>query len=423
VLAEQKALKFRSQKPSLGVSVHYNKIWSHHPAETALGENISTRNNPPCARKVIMNGRNLQLDGLRALAVTSVLIHHFWPTSFLKFANPGHLGVRLFFVLSGYLITGILLRCRSSVEAGQSHVGTNLRQFYIRRFLRIFPPYYALLALMLVADVPGVRDTLWWHAGYASNFLFALRGDWIPSDTSHFWSLAVEEQFYLVWPFLVLLVPRSRLVAIVIAITVSVPLFRVIMLLAGVKEFSLWWLTTPFSLDALGMGSLLALCADHPAAWRRLTRLGLIAIPLALTLGIVLLVYDRPWLNCVVNETVAALALTYLVAKTAEGFGGLTGRLLTLQPLQYVGKISYGIYLYHLFVLRMFWKLLRVAHLPPLNNEPVLFLVVSLMTVAMATLSWKFLEQPLNGLKRHFPYQPEGPQGGAHLQTRLGTVT
>jgi len=154
-----------------------------------------------------------------------------------------------------------------------------------------------------------------------------------------------------------------------------------------------------------------ALCADQPAAWRRLTRLGLISIPLALTLGVVLLVYDRLWLGYVVNETVGALALAYLVAKTAEGFGGLTGRLLSLRPLQYVGKISYGIYLYHLFALQVFsWKLLSVAHLPPHDKGPVLFLVVTSMTVAMAALSWKLLEQPLNGLKHLFPYQPEGVQ-------------
>jgi peptidoglycan/LPS O-acetylase OafA/YrhL len=296
--------------------------------------------------------------------------------------------------------------------AGRGGAATNLRRFYIRRFLRIFPPYYALLALMVMAKFPGVLDTLWWHAGYASNFLFALQGNWTASGTSHFWSLAVEEQFYLVWPFLILLVPRSRLVAVVIAITVSSPLFRLIGFAAGVNETALW-VATPASLDALGLGSLVALCADQPAAWRRLTRLGLISIPLAFTLGVVLLVYDRLWLGYVVNETVVVLALAYLVAKTAQGFGGLTGRLLSLRPLQYVGKISYGIYLYHVFVLQAFWKLLSVARLPLLDKGPVLFLIVTPLTVAMAALSWKFLEQPLNGLKRHFPYQPEGLQGGA----------
>jgi peptidoglycan/LPS O-acetylase OafA/YrhL len=381
------------------------------------------RDNTPFVAKAILNGRNWQLDSLRALAVTCVLIHRFWPTCVLEVAGTGigHLGVRLFFVLSGYLITGILLRCRSWMEAGQTDAATNLRRFYIRRFLRIFPPYYALLALMVIRNVPGVRDTLWWHAGYASNFLFALEGDWKPGDTSHFWSLAVEEQFYLVWPFLILLVPRSRLVGVVIAITVSSPLFRLIGLLAGVNETALW-VATPASLDALGLGSLVALCADQPAAWRRLTRLGLISVPLAFTLGVVLLVYDRLWLGYVVNETVVVLALAYLVAKTAQGFGGLTGRLLSLPPLQYVGKISYGIYLYHVFVLQAFWRLLSVARLPLLDKGPLLFLIVTSMTVAMAALSWKFLEQPLNGLKRYFPYEPKRVQGGADSSFLVSSV-
>ena len=146
------------------------------------------------------------------------------------------------------------------------------------------------------------------------------------------------------------------------------------------------------------------------AAW---TRLGLISIPLALILGVIRLVYNRLWLSYVVNETVVALALAYLVAKTAEGFDGPTGRLLSLPPLQYVGKISYGIYLYHLFVLQAFWKFLSVAHLPLLDKGPLLFLILTPTTVAMAALSWKLLEEPLNGLKRHFPYQPEGLRGGA----------
>jgi peptidoglycan/LPS O-acetylase OafA/YrhL len=368
------------------------------------------RHDTPCKKWLpsgnTIDGRIGQLDSLRALSVTGVLIDHFWPTCILDFVDLGHIGVRLFFVLSGYLITGILLRFRSSIEARRSDAATALRRFYIRRFLRIFPPYYALLALMVVTKLPGVHNTLWWHAGYASNFLFALQGSWTPWVTSHFWSLAVEEQFYLVWPFLILLVPRSRLVAVVIAIIVSSPLFRLIALLAGANDVALY-VATPASLDALGLGSLLALCADQPVAWRRLIRLGLISIPLTLiTLG-VLLVKDQPWLNYLVYETGVALALACLVGKTVEGFGGLPGRLLSLRPLQYVGKISYGIYLYHLFVLAAFFKLLDVAHLPQLDKGPVLFLIATSMTVAMAAMSWKFLEQPFNRLKRHFPYEPE----------------
>jgi peptidoglycan/LPS O-acetylase OafA/YrhL len=180
---------------------------------------------------------------------------------------------------------------------------------------------------------------------------------------------------------------------------------------AGINETALW-VATPVSLDALGLGSLLALCADQPTGRRLLNRLGLISIPLALiTLGLVPLVGDRLWLSYVVNETVVGLALAGLVGKTAEGFGGLPGRLLSLRPVQYVGKISYGIYLYHLFALQAFFKLLGVAGLPLLDKGPVLFLIVASMTMAMAALSWKFLEQPFNGLKRHFPYEL-GASGG-----------
>jgi peptidoglycan/LPS O-acetylase OafA/YrhL len=149
-----------------------------------------------------------------------------------------------------------------------------------------------------------------------------------------------------------------------------------------------------------------------------LIKLGLISIPLALIiLGVVSLVNDRLWLSYVVNETVVALALACLVRKTAEGFGGLPGRLLSLRPLQYLGRISYGIYLYHLFVLQAFWKLLGVARQPLLDKGPVLFLIGASMTVAMAALSWKFLEQPFNGLKRHFPYEPEASGGPQEVLT------
>ncbi|HXO96004.1 MAG TPA: acyltransferase family protein [Chthoniobacterales bacterium] len=107
-----------------------------------------------------------------------------------------------------------------------------------------------------------------------------------------------------------------------------------------------------------------------------------------------------------------------LVEKIAEGFDGLPGRLLSLRPLQYVGTISYGIYLYHLFVLKAFWKLLGVARQPLFDKGFVLFLIVASMTVAMAALSWKFLEQPFKCLKRHFPYEPEASGGQQEVLTQ-----
>jgi peptidoglycan/LPS O-acetylase OafA/YrhL len=149
-----------------------------------------------------------------------------------------------------------------------------------------------------------------------------------------------------------------------------------------------------------------------------MTRLGLISIPLTLITFGVLLVNDQPWLNYVVYQTGVAVAFACLVGKTAAGFSELPGKLLSLRPLQYVGKISYGIYLYHLYVVEAFWKLLGIAHLPLPDKGPVLFLIMASTTVAMAALSWKFLEQPFNSLKRQFPYEPEASGGPQEVVTQ-----
>jgi hypothetical protein len=139
-----------------------------------------------------------------------------------------------------------------------------------------------------------------------------------------------------------------------------------------------WRLTKPrfglnaASFDALGLGSLVALCANQPAPWPRLAKFGLISIPLALILGLILLVYDRPWLSYV-NETVVALALAYLPAKAAQGFGGLTGRLLSLSSLHMSARLAMA------FISTTFLCSRRSAHFsvlptcPPSTKGPCCF--------------------------------------------------
>ena len=118
------------------------------------------------------------------------------------------LGVWLFFVLSGFLITGILLRSRDQVDYGGYQGRFVLRQFYARRILRIFPLYYSVLLLAATIDLGDVRDTIFWHLAYLSNYLFATQQYW-GAVTAHFWSLSVEEQFYILWPALDLVRPTS----------------------------------------------------------------------------------------------------------------------------------------------------------------------------------------------------------------------
>ena len=141
-------------------------------------------------------GRVAQLDSLRALAVGGVLFAHFVPAGHplaaLHLLPWGSLGVQLFFVLSGTLITGILLGCKAEVEATRQSVGFSLRRFYARRCLRIFPAYYATLLLTAFTLWPVVRESLPWHLVYASNFYVVRQGGW-PDTVAHLWTLSVEE--------------------------------------------------------------------------------------------------------------------------------------------------------------------------------------------------------------------------------------
>jgi peptidoglycan/LPS O-acetylase OafA/YrhL len=181
-----------------------------------------------------------QLDGLRGLAVIAVVAHHyaehFWHSSG---GGPVALAaVRLFFVLSGFLITGILLRSKEEIDRGRQTMAGALRIFYLRRALRIFPLYYLTIAIGVAANLPPAREILPWLCAYLVNVRVERTGEWV-EVFSHFWTLSVEEQFYLFWPLLIFCVRRRHLPAVIVA-TVVLPL-----LLRG------WWLyeTRMFALE------------------------------------------------------------------------------------------------------------------------------------------------------------------------------
>jgi peptidoglycan/LPS O-acetylase OafA/YrhL len=199
-----------------------------------------------------------QLDGLRALAVLAVLIEHYVPKTYgiARVIPWGTLGVQLFFVLSGFLITGILLKCRE-ISGTFQHPFFSLRQFYIRRFLRIFPLYYFVLCMVFLLNVANIRETIFWYMFYLCNIKFAIDGNWA-GTLSHFWSLAVEEQFYLFWPFVILCSPRKILNHVVILAILVAPLIKWVMASRGMNDIAVAVLM-PSNLDALGSGSLLAL--------------------------------------------------------------------------------------------------------------------------------------------------------------------
>ena len=376
------------------------------------------------------DGYMKQLDGLRALAALAVVAQHSLPESiYPKFLGEWQprIGVRLFFVLSGFLITGILLRCRDQASESESPGGSRraFSTFYARRFLRIFPLYYLVLFAAAIVNLPDVRRDFWWHLSYLSNYLVCRDGIW-PETLGHFWSLGVEEQFYLLWPAFVLLTPRKWLL----------PAFVATFALANVsyavvyKMTDNWIITsfvTPSNLDALVAGALMALFRHEgrDAVARRWGRVSLVAgIALGLA-GILLAATGRgPTVSLTLAHAANALVFTWLVDGAARGFGGIGGRLLTLPPLVYVGTISYGIYVYHVLIPPVLERIATASGIKipwPDQDGLAKFGCLTAAAVAVASLSWWGFEKPLNDLKRYFPYRAKSRSGAVEEAEPTGS--
>jgi peptidoglycan/LPS O-acetylase OafA/YrhL len=345
-----------------------------------------------------------QLDALRAFAVLAVVAHHTLDVQRQAWASYGARGVQLFFVISGFLITGILIDARSDAETLGAPNTRVLRSFYARRALRIFPLYYVTVAIGTVIGIAGMHEHLGWNLLYLSNWRIALDGHW--GTATHVWSLAVEEQFYLFWPLVVLLAPR-RLLPWAIGSMIVVAVGTRVMLTA---ETDMWSdginIITPAVLDSLGLGALLAVLwrassnADRIVTWIGALAAAVFAVGLAATqvsaLPDVSSVTDIWW----------ALLFVWIVHQTARGVSGRLGQLLTWRSLAYVGTVSYGIYLFHLFVVPMGELVERKTgfNIPIPDRGPMQFVTVAAVSIVAASLSWTLFERPINDKKRHFPY-------------------
>lgn len=339
----------------------------------------------------------IQLDGLRAFAAFAVLVQH---SISIPGFSIGAAGVRLFFVLSGFLITGILLRERDSRKA----TGPILQRFYVRRMLRIFPLFYLAILLAVVFQLPRIQEALPWHLTYTTNFLVAqAASDEHGYPLGHFWSLAVEEQFYMFWPAVILFTPARWLPSVFAAVILSAPLTRLMLLRGGYDGWPIHAVTTS-CFDGLGMGALLALAfhlnlAQH-SWWLNSKAAGGLAVVPIVALMTMYYALDVGYTVYIVLEYLAqSLLFMWLVGRAANGFTGTAGAILSNPLATYLGQISYGLYVYQGLVPAVL--LVYGITFPPEGTVMALLVLVA-VTVSTSMLSWHVFEKPINGLKRNF---------------------
>lgn len=353
-----------------------------------------------------MDNRIRGFDGLRAIAVLMVFLQH----RVLSDRNEtGHLGVWIFFALSGFLITGILTEQRKKIEAGTSQFFTELKRFLFRRTLRIFPIYYLLLGilslLMLLGFVsPQLKSGIPFHVFYLSNFWIGDVLRYWPGPYSHLWSLSIEEQFYLFFAPLLLLAPARSHWLICCAVFVAGVVALLLMHYAGTPEIVIYTHPlTNFWLLALGgmggawvrrEGSTLRQILSRPASF------------MALLLTVLMLCVTEPdWTqtgNALAYTTTCTLygvCIAALVCAVACSGSTVLVRVLETRWLASLGRISYGFYLYHNFVPNPA-RLTRVRALFHGAGVPwwlqLLGVVASfLIALMLAKLSWRYIEEPI----------------------------
>jgi peptidoglycan/LPS O-acetylase OafA/YrhL len=325
-----------------------------------------------------------QLDGLRAIAVLIVMIGHAIGYSQIgslsAFGEIASLGVDLFFVLSGFLITSILIASK-----GSAHY---YRNFFGRRALRIWPLYYAfLLSLYIFGVVVPVPDWSFhgYHFGWYIIYSQALRYPVSigPDPLSITWSLAIEEQFYILWPFLVALGSVASVRKIAWLIVIAAPLFRVIYLHFGLTPY----IAFVCRVDAIALGSLVALWLVERGENRHISKrfafMGLASCFLAICICVA-----TPMRQILAHSLSSALFTFVLLLALCDK---TLVRALSLRALRYIGSVSYCLYLVHLPVI----MILR-HHI----QSKIVFCAVSLaLSVALAELSRRYFETPILRLK------------------------
>ncbi len=334
------------------------------------------------------------------MMVASYHWHHM--VAFGAVMPMGSLGVGVFFVLSGYLITGILLSVADRATATGASRLRATRSFAARRVLRLLPAFVLYVVVITAFGFHGDIDGWFYYVFYLSNFRLNALGSW-PDGVSHLWSLSVEEQFYVIAPFATLFLRRSALKKAILG--------TIALIVIGRYSVNDGWaaIMPPWAFLGLLVGCWLALEAyeDHvDGSWPRMASfasswpfllLGYISI------GILGTQIDLPSFIGKTNFLLAHVTMAALVWRGVVGFGGFGGAALNSRLMQSIGRVSYGAYLWHFFA-----RELRVRHLQDIPELPMAldFVLLFAITVALAQLSYHLCERWFMVLKDRYPYLP-----------------
>lgn len=344
------------------------------------------------------------LDGIRCVAFLGVFAWHALQHNRLlsPIAKYGALGVQVFFVLSGFLIGGILIGLRDIQGAT---LGAKLKIFYARRSLRIFPLYYLTLILLVLLEWSGVdwiggSQYFLWNAAYLTNVKMFL-GGMGAGGIAHFWTLSVEEHFYLVAPLLMLTMSLRGISLLCVASWIFAAAGRVFFHAIGQESGEF---LSPMQFDCMTVGIAVAIYQSKgeflgigKVGMQGLFRwTGRLIVPLLL-----LRLIPSPaaqFFGLFFEQWTLSFAVSGLLVSLWNEPKSRIARLLSLGPLPYLGKISYGLYVFHLPSLVMAAALF--SFMPRGNAIPAFA-----MTLGLAMLSYRFVESPINDLKRYFSYR------------------
>ncbi|HEV8084627.1 MAG TPA: acyltransferase [Chitinophagaceae bacterium] len=354
-----------------------------------------------------------QLDALRGIAVVLVVGFHWLPDNILNSTYPNRpFDVDFFFVLSGFLITSILFISRNKAEELDIPITLVYKNFFIRRALRIFPAYFLTVFLIILFHITHIipstiKQELLPSITYTMNFYLYYTKVWADM-TSHFWTLAVEEQYYLFWPWVILLINRKYLLhAILIFISIGFISQTLI------TDMDFGYMPTYTCFDAFGIGAFISWIAlYHPQHVRKMFLVFQVLAIISLVIFFTVILVDHNYFihqQRFLRSIMGGCVISYIVYK-GESKKMNFSFIFNSRALIFLGKISYGMYLYHVFLPwdsplldKLFNQFLPASALRHIDS--IIVIENLILLVLFSWLSLKLYEEPINNLKRYFRYK------------------